>query len=339
MGQTILESPMSWELTRPEINELILKPTFVSDNIFTGTFRVMKNVKDEAKMFFLGAPSKFLQKNNDCKFTPKGSMSLVPDKIQVCRMKVEMEQCMDEVFDSCLEAALTGSEDGIFDPTATPEGAQLQAAMATQISKGLTNDLFLLSSFAKPGETASDGFYDICYPGLFANIDSLVAAGKLTQVNAASGAALGAGAAIALFKGMWNARSLKFKGFELFPGQHELHVTNDLYENLHEYYENLGVAEQYQIIKDGITSLTWRGIAVISHPEWDAELRTTFGLTNPHRAILTLTGNLTVATDLAGTDVSLRIYTDVHMKQLYTQGFLRFGGAKVAFPDLCVFAK
>jgi hypothetical protein len=340
-GSTKKEEAVNWPLERETLNELILKPVFVSDNIFTGTFRVMKNVKDEAKMFFLGAPSKFLQNNDNCDFTPKGGLELVPDKIRVCRKKINMKQCKDEVFDTCLEAALTGAGDAIFDPGATPEDSALQKAMSAQIAKGLTNDLFLLSSFATPGSDLSDGFYDNCYPGLFVDIAAKVASGRLTQINAGSGTALVPGAAIAIFEGLWAARSLAFKGFQKFIAMHEIHCTDDIAENLRQYYQALGVLQQYELIRDGIATLYWNGIPVVSHPEWDAELRNpaVFNLTEPHRAILTIAGNMTVATDLSGSDVSLRVYMDVHETNIFTQGYLRFGGAKVAFPELMVYGQ
>lgn len=341
MGETTLDLGKGWDLTRPELNELILKPVFVSENVLTSSFRVMKNVKTTAKMYFLGAPSKFIQNNDNCDFTPKGGLELVPDSISVCRKKIEMKQCKDEVFDTCFEAALTGSGDAIFDPEATPEDAALQAAMAAQIAKGIVNDLFLIASFAKPGETISDGFYDNCYPGLFEDIRVKVASGRLTQINAGSGAALPPGAALVIFNGLWSARTLAFKGFEKFPAMHEIHVTDDIKENYREYLESMGTLEQYTLLTDGIATLLWRGMPIIGHPEWDAELRSVdgFNLTEPHRAILTLSGNMTVATDLAGTDVNLRIYTDVHMKNIFTQGAMRFGGAKISFPELAVYGQ
>lgn len=339
-GETKQAAFQGWNLTRSEINELILKPVFVSNSPLSNNFRVLKNVKDKAKMYFLGAPSKFIQNSDNCEFTPKGKLPLTPREIAVCRLKIEMKQCADEVFDTCWEKVLTGQGDGIWDPNATPEAKQLQSAMAEQVAKGIANDLFLISSFANPGATEADGFYDRCEKGLFPNLDLDVAQGKLVLLNANSGSALSSGDSVALFEALWANRKLDFIGFENEPAMHEIHVTHDIKENYRKYLQALGTEQAHTLIVEGVGSfLTWNGIPIYAHPEWDAELRNSFSLTQPHRAILTFANNLTVATDLTSQDVSLRIYTDVHQKEVFTQGNLRFGGAKLAFPDLAVYAK
>lgn len=347
MGKTTVDQGMSWDLSRAQVSQLILKPVFVSDNVFNSTFKVMPRVKDKARMYFLGAPSKFIQNNNNCDFTPKGTLPLTVREIGVQRKKIELQQCKDEVFDSCLEAALTGEGNAIFEPGATPEDNMLQKAMATQVANGIANDLFLLASFAKPGLTigipGSTDFYEVddtLSQGLFPNLDQDVTDGRLTQLASGSGSALPANGAILLFQALWANRSLAFRGLEAALNMHELHVTQDVADNYRDYLESLGTVQEYSILVDGIQRLTWRGVVIIPHPEWDAEFKNplVFNLTEQHRALLTVAGNMRVATDLSASDVALRIYTDVHMKNIYVQGNLRFGGARLAFPELAVYA-
>lgn len=346
MPKTVVDNGQSWDLNRDQMNELILKPVFVSDNVFNSTFKVKPNVKGKIKLHYLSTPSKFIQNNDDCNFNPKGAMSLTPGYLDVKRKKIQMEQCKDELFDTCLEIALTGSGNRIFEPGATPEDAVLQKAMAQVVSIGIQNDLMLLASFSKPGQTisvpGSTDFYDVdseFQQGLFPNLVKYVADGKLTQINAGSGSALSSGESVVIFQALWNNRSLVFKGLESQIGAHEIHCTQSIADNYREYLESLGTYEQYTVLTNGIARLTWRGIVIVPHPEWDAELRNplVFNLTEPHRAILTVAGNMQVATDLSASDVSLRIYTDVHQLKVYTAGYLRFGGANLAHPELAVY--
>lgn len=348
MGATKLDEGQSWDLSQNEINELILKPVFVSENVFNSTFKVMPRVKDKAKMYFLGAPSRFIQKNNACDFTPKGSMPLTVRDIAVQRLKIEMKQCKDEVFDTCLEKDLTGEGNAIFEPGSTEADASLIAGMTEQIAAGISNDLFKLASFAKPGQTisiiGSTDFYDVdsaLSQGLFPNIEEDVAAGRIVQVDAGSGTALGSGDAVDIFKGLWGNRSLEFKGLEAELQLHEIHCTQSIADNYLDTLEALGTEAANSIIVNGVRRLTWRGIPVIPKPVWDAELQNpqVFALTAPHRAVLTVANNMRVATDLTSQDVELRIYTDIHRKNIYTQGYLRFGGARICHPELVVYAK
>lgn len=339
-GETKTESFSEWNLTREEINQLILKPVFVSQNPLTGMFRVMPNVKDKAKMYFLGAPSKFIQNNDNCDFTPKGQMPLTPRDINVCRFKIEMKQCADEVFDTCFEKVLTGAGNEIFNPEATPEAKQLQNAMAEQVAKGIANDLFLISSFANPGSTGDEIFYDRCEKGLFPNMDLDVSQGKLTQIDAGSGSALASGESLLIFEALWANRSLAFKGLVKEKKMHVFHVTDDINENYRQYLSALGTEQAHTLIVEGYGEfLMWNGIPIMPHPEWDAELRNVFALTEPHRALLVNANNATVASDLRDPNIKLRVYTDVHQKNIYTAGFFRFGGAKLAFPELAVYGK
>jgi|GEM_PF-3780522 len=347
MGATKTDGGMSWDLTSQQVNELILKPVFVSDNVFNSTFKVMRGVKDKATMYFLGAPSKFLKNNSGCTFSAKGSMALTLREIAVQRKEVELTQCKDEVFDTCMEAVLTGEGNNLYEPGSTAADKALQKAMAQQVAVGIQNDLFLLASFAKPGLTitvsGSENFYivdDALKQGLFPNIDADVLAGRLTQISAGSGSALSSGESVDIFKGLWNNRTLVLQGLQASLNMHEIHCTQSVANNYQEYLEAFGTEQANSFVIDGIKTLTWRGIIIIAHPEWDAELRNplVFNLTEPHRALLTVANNMRVATDLVSGDVAMRIYSDIHRKNIYTQGHLRFGGAKLAHPELAVYA-
>jgi hypothetical protein len=332
--------PAGWALNRTELNELLLKPLFVSDNVLTSHFNIRRNVKDEVNLHFIGAPSRFVQPNQDCTFSPKGKLTLTSNTLKVSKHKVELEHCQDEFFDTCLERALTGSGNEIFNPDATPEMKQLKAAMMEQINAGIVNDLSALAWFADSANTIGDATLSAFYSqlatnGIFTQLDAKNPA-VVKLVSAASGTQLSGALAVALLRGMYEQSGTIFR--KLPKALREFKVTSSIYEPYKDYLRNLGALEQNIIVQEGFEALKYDGMAVVEMPDWDDTLKNDFGLSIPNRAILTASGNLAGGTDVSATGASLRWYSDIHGKSLYAQGYFRFGTG-IVHDELVVYAK
>lgn len=332
--------PSGWALNRTELNELLLKPLFVSDNPLTSHFNIRKNVKDEINLHFISAPSRFVQPNQDCTFSPKGKLSLTNNKLKVSKHKVELEHCQDEFFGTCLERALTGAGNEIFNPDATPEMKQLKAAMMEQINAGIVNDLSALAWFADSANSISDAALSAFYSqlvteGIFAQLDAKEGI-SVSSVNASSGTQLSGAQSVALLKAMYSQSSTVFR--KLPKALREFKVTSSIYEPYKDYLRNLGALEQNLIVQEGFEALKYDGMAVIEMPDWDDTLKNDFGITIPNRAILTASGNLAGGTDVSTSGASLRWYSDIHGKSLFSQGYFRFGTG-IVHDELIIYAK
>lgn len=333
-GDVELPKDFEWNLDPQRANRLFLKPIFTTSNPLTSIFSVMRRVKVEAIMYYLGHPSKIIQRNDDCEFTPKGSMGMTQRKINVYRLKVEMQQCNDEFFDTCLEYAL-GDELDIFDPENPAHMKALKNAMLMHVQMAKINDLFKLAFFGD--RTLVDDFYNTT-DGVYKFIDEAVANGDIIEVGAGSGAALNAGDSITIFESLHAQSKIQLR--KLGNNLKNYMVTESIYENYRKYLQALGTELANTYIINGVPKgLLYNGIPVIEIPEWDEVLTGDFGLTNPHRAIYSATGNLKVATDISGTESKFRVYRDpVHMKKWFYASAFTFG-ANYTHSELMTVAK
>lgn len=333
-GDVQLPQDFEWNLNPQQANRLFLKPIFASTNPLTSIFSVMRRVKVEAVMYYLGHPSKIVQRNDDCEFTPKGSMSMTQRKINVYRAKIEMQQCNDEFFDTCLEYAL-GDEIDIFDPENPTHMKALKTAMLMHVQLATINDIFKLSFFGD--RTLIDDFYNVT-DGAYKFIDEAVTNGDITEVGAGSGAPLSAGDSVTIFEATHGQSKIQLR--KLANNLKVRYVTESVFENYRQYLQALGTELANTYIINGVPSgLMYNGVPVIEIPEWDEVLQADFGLTNPHRVIYTATGNLKLATDIASDTTKFRVYRDpVHMKKwFYASAFTL--GANYTHSELMTVAK
>lgn len=314
-------------------NKLFLAPIFLASNILTGMFAVMRNVKDEALMWYMGRIRKIIQANDDCKFTPKGGVNLKLRKMEVRRMKVNMSQCNDEFFNTCLERTL-GNELEIFNPDSSDHIKKLKKAMLTVIQEAIVDDLFTLAFFGDRSNL--DPFFGLT-DGIFKKLDEAITAGEITEIATGSGAALPAGASVTIFKAMHKNSHIALR--RLPKSKKTIYVSESIEDNYREYLESLGTELSHTMIVDGVERLRWNGYPIVPVPEWDNILAEDLAQTDQHRAILTANKNLVIGTDITGSAAKVRIYQDpVHKKEWYYDAAFKLG-TNFAHAEYVVYAR
>ena len=334
-GESIMPTEFDWNLNPQAANRLFLKPIFASANPLTEIFSIMRNVKSEATMYYLGHPGKIIQRNDDCNFTPKGRMTMTQRKINVYRAKINMQQCNDEFFDTCLEYAL-GNELDIFDPESTDHLRKLKNAMLTHIQIATVNNMLALALYGD--RTLADDFYNVT-DGVYKAIDAAVVAGDITEINAGSGAAYAAGDASDVFKAVHLGSNRILRN--LSKSQKEYLVDEKTFDNYVDELKALGTEEAHRLIVNGIPTDSYKydGIEVRKVPELGDILEADFGLTEPHRVIYQAKGSLKLATDIQGSATRFRVYLDpVHQKVWFYDAAFKLG-ANFVHSELITVAK
>lgn len=143
-----------------------------------------------------------------------------------------------------------------------------------------------------------------------------------------SAQALSAGKAYTILQNMYNGADARLKGAQ----NKYFKVTQSIYDNYYDYLESTEQSGGNLIItQGGVTTLTYRGIPVIAEPEWDRlqnlyqDNATTINL--PHRAILTVAGNVPVGTLNDGDMTNLESWYEKKDKSNYVD-FAYFLDAK-----------
>lgn len=333
---TLNQTPFDWNVPVPIINSLLIKPALEPNNVLTSDFYVKRIVKTETTLNYLDRPKKFLQKNDDCDFNPKGKMTLSQRKLKVERLKVEMKHCNAEFFDTALEELLGTGVDifGMFDnPATAAQGLKLlKDQMIKQIGLAVISDWNLLGWLGD--ESSADEFFGL-QDGIIRKLDVAFANGEVKRLNAGSGAALAANSAVELFNELIAKSPLQLR--QLPKSQKRFTVTQDILDNYESYLKALGTEQANQLIIDGVpVGITYDGIKIIPKAELDEEWNT--DVTQKRFAMLSAEGNLWAGTDITSNEVSLRIYQDVHMKNWFVQGAMKFG-VQFAHKELLIYAK
>lgn len=332
-GKADIRDSVNFNLESERANELFLAPAFVSDNILGGQYyKIMRGVKTKAIMYFAGALSEIIQKNNGCGWTPKGAMDITQREIEVCRSKIQLELCTDEFFDTCLEEML-GTEEGIQQLNETPGGEAILNFWIERIQQGFWNDLWKLSWFGDTDSVLS--FYAQC-DGWIKQIEADVAAGLTPPtVDALSGVPLPAGASVTILEEVMESQTDILD--DVAVNEKVLFVSKSVYNNYKNFLkDNPNCCDAWQALQDGIMELFYCGVKLVKCSQFD---RCDAALGNPdtHRVILAHIRTLTIATDVAGEDASFSIRFDedseLHkIKAFFKQGF------SVAHPELIVYA-
>lgn len=330
------QTPFDWTVPVQQINSLLIKPSFEPGSVLTSDFFVKRLVKTETTLHYLDRPKKFLQKNDDCGWNPKGKMTLSARKLKVERLKIQMEHCNQEFFDTCLEELLGSGADifGMFDnPATAAQGLKLlKEQMLLQVQRGLVSDWNLLAWLGD--ETAVDPFFGM-QDGVLAKLDKAFANNEIKRINLGSGAALPANGAVEIFEELKRKAPLQLK--QLPKAMKRFTVTQDILDNYEAYLKSTGTELANKFIIDGVDAgVTYDGIKIIAKAEIDEELDTEN--TNERRAVYSAEGNLWIGTDISSNEVSLRIYQDVHMENWFIAGYFKFG-VQFAHKELIIFGK
>lgn len=107
--------------------------------------------ENEAKWMSMNTPEYLLQtRGAGCSWNPVKGMTTNVDTVAMCPWKLNLEECPDALWNSCLEKIL-GTGLDIIDWLATPEGSALFNEMIRNIHIGLGNSYFMMAWFGGHG--------------------------------------------------------------------------------------------------------------------------------------------------------------------------------------------
>lgn len=270
-----------------QATEVMIKPTFTTQELLNFV-RVLPNIKSKQQVILDNTLEDIIQTAAGCGWTPKGGpMNLTEKFIEVCKIKVNLDQCATDVEGMFMENWLkTGNDEA--DITATELGDYI----IEKVVNALRIDVAKVAWF---GDTSSsDETLSVC-DGLWTRLlDAVVPYGVTRAFN--FGPTLSECEALEGLRAVYDAAS------DLLYGRPEnevyIAVTRSVFENYRACLEERCCGDRGTILlENGTSTLTFRGIPLRVMPEWDRIIRSK-GLGNPHRILYTAKDNLIVGTDM-----------------------------------------
>jgi hypothetical protein len=330
-GRTEITAPVGFNLNPQEANQLFLSPMFVSDNIITDPFfRLMRRVKRDATMSFMGSMARIVQKNTGCGWNPDGTTSITERDITTMKHKINTEQCTDEFFDTCWEY-ITGLEIDIELMTTTEQGRAVQDFTMKVIRDAAINDTFLLAWFS---DVDSVDAFLAQNNGWFKDIEADVASGATPSIATGSGAPLAAGASVTIMQLAIDAQLDVFDN--VAEGDKKFIVSKSIWKNYQAFLKsNPNLESDQERLINGTQMLRYNGIDLVKCPQWDTE-DALQGLVDNHRLVLTIAKNLVIATDITSSETRFDSWFDRQDELAKTKAKFRLG-FRVAHPEMLVY--
>lgn len=312
---TVEQGQFSVSYTGDLANEIFLEPVFFDDELRT-SYRIMPNVTSRRKMQFAQALEKIVRKYAGCGFTPVGALTVYDREIEVNKMKIDMELCMDEFLDTVFEELLnTGTRIGDLTDTV------LSNILITRVQQAIRLDIERLLHFgdtssADPAYDPMDGLWTVYYP-------ALVTQTLVPRTDTGSGSAIATGDGIEILKAVYDQAPLQLKA--LPANQKVLNVTGAVYNAYRADIEDGGGGD-YGLLAtiNGIEMLTFRGVPVKPMWRWDAIL-TELGTSLPNYVEYTTPLNKVVATDITNPGTDLQMWYDPKDEKMYVKGRWKMG--------------
>ncbi len=244
--------------------------------------------------------------------------------LEVCALKVNLEQCAADLGSSWFAKWLKKGTN-IDDLTDTA----LQDFIVAQVIDALKYDLPELSWF---GDTDSnDDFLASCdgiWKRIFEAIDEYSG-----QRLAVIGDTLSDCEALDVMRLLYEGAPAQLDGQPAANKQFLL--TRELYDNYLTCREDACCGDRsWDMVEAGPRQLYFRGVPVIKMTEW-TEAINFHNLSNPHRAMYTMKGNLYVGTDAVSSDQSLDFWYDKKDEMNYMRLKMKWG-TQIVFDQLTV---
>lgn len=139
-----------------QTQRVLVEPAFNYDNPLQRQLRVayFEFGKDKLRMLHLSKPGNMLQPKSNCDtWNPTVRLGLRPDEIAVSDFEMNGEQCSDEFDAGCLRN-LQGNNPS--DPSQmSTQMTALEAAIALQVRRGLTDDIYKIAYFGNTAFSAA----------------------------------------------------------------------------------------------------------------------------------------------------------------------------------------
>lgn len=310
--------------TGESANRIFLDPVFMDDDML-GQYRLMTNVVSKRRMGFVEKLEKIVRKYSGCGFTPVGNLRVYDRTVEVEKMKIDLEMCMDEFQDTVFEETLrTGTR--ISDLT----GTLMANILIQRVQEGLKLDIDRIYHFgntasADPNYEQMDGLWTVHYPALVA--DNLI-----PRKDTGSGSLLTAGNGITVIRDVVDNAPNELKG--LPRSMKVINVTGYVYQR---YIQDLEDGSNttyagdagFTTLVNGVEVATFRGIPVVPRWRWDDILENDLSVTIPNYVEYTTPMNKVLATDTGLTGITateIESWYDRKDEKVYVKGRWKMGG-------------
>jgi len=280
-----------------DVNKAIIEPIFLGQD-YMQYMEVLPNIKGTTVIDKFNQLGKITKAFANSAFSAEGDADYgATVTITPARVEAEIEFRANELFNKMKGQLMKANHN--FDNV---DGSVVKGILLGLIGQGVKHDFNTQVWLSDVAE--GDTHYGI-YDGIF---QSAAEAGSTALTSAyaglttqADGAALVAGNGVKILKGLWDSASPEL----LEAGELVFFVSGDIADDYLVTLEGTGYAAAgYGALKDGLPSLTWRGIPIIVRRDWDVSITTDSGsvggcnvATETHRALLTTKGAFVVGTD------------------------------------------
>lgn len=300
-----------------EASQIFFEPVFFDEELLS-SYRVMPNVTTRKKMQFAEKLEKIVRRYTGCGFNPVGGLNIYDRYVEVDKMKINIELCMDEFLDTVIEELLNTG-------TRLPDitGTQIESILINRVRQGLRLDIERIFHFGDrsstdPNYDQMDGVWTVHYP-------ALVAANLCPRYNTQSGSALSAGDGIDILRTVHDNAPNELKA--LPNNQKVFNVTGSIWLQLMEDYENAGGADGgFMLLREGQPTMNFRGIAIRPMWRWD-DILNELGTPNAHYIEYTTPQNKVLATDVGGVNpgADLTMWYDQKEEKVYVKSLWKMG--------------
>ena len=308
--------------TTEHMTDIFLKPVFTAEDIIN-TYAVDPTVNRSKTITLANELSRILKKKDSCGFVATGNFSLGEKIITTVPCAINLEQCAQEFYNTVFKSNLKRGSD-IYDLSDTV----IEDVMVSRVSDVMRNDVFDLCWF---GDISSTVDFFKPFDGWFQLLEDNLIAGN--KVDIATTGDMGSNEAVSILKAVYKV-STPLRAVK--PNEKVMLVTDTVYCNLLETYENLGLDSGLARLAEG-GPLTFRGIAVEAQYNWDAVI-TGENLPDPHRIIYTKRENLMIGTDVKSPGTDAKLFLDELTEKFYFKANFDLG-VQYLFDEYVVYAR
>ena len=303
------------------LNEIFYEPVFRSDDIMRN-YRVLPNVKHKMNVFTSKALTKIVQTYTDCSATSGSKQFNIDEKsITAGRMRVALEQCTNEFFDTYIEEMYRSGVDVM-----NLEGTQLADAIVDRAVKGIGQDIVRL---AWGGDGATSDYNQLSGWMKLMGDDATVLAAR-TEFSAVAPTAPTAAEALSLIRTMYDSAPAALQ--QVPAADKKIYVTPKTYnaylQNLEGTSADLAITNQ----QDGVLVVKFRGVELVPMYEWDTILADTDpalflrgGVNGTEGACYSAVDNLIIGSDVTDPEGSFKVFYDDLEEKMFFRGYFKLG--------------
>jgi len=313
------------------LNEIFYEPVFRSDDIMRN-YRVIPNVKHKMNVFTSAALTKIVQKQTACSASsqdPVVDFNIDEKTITAGRMRVALEQCSKEFYDTYIEEMYrTGIN------VNNLEGTQLADAIVNRAVKGIAQDIVRL---AWGGDSATAN-YDQMSGWMKLMGDNATVLAARTEESAVAPTAPTAAESLTLLRNMYDTAPAALQ--QVPAADKKIFVTPKTYNS---YLQNLeGTSADLAITNqaDGVLVVKFRGVQLVPVYEWDTILADTDpalflrgGVNGTEGACYCAVENLIIGSDVTDPEGSFKVFYDDLEEKMFFRGYFKLG-VQFLYPSL-----